>query len=86
MNFHLSFTHVLQQIEHLAEYVSFQLFNQLLNPSYSNYQSTNVTLYLPLGISNFFPKNNKDMLVDMIGEKFRLCRHIQKKQTTLYLQ
>ena len=58
---------VLQQIEHLAEYVSFSTFcNQLSNLSISNQWSTNITLYFHLDISIFFAKNNKDMLVETI--------------------
>ena len=74
-------SNVLQQIEHLAEYVFFSIScNQLLNPTSSNHLSTNVTLYFLLEISVFFAKNNKDILVETIGEKFRLCRHIQKSK------
>ena len=69
---------VLQQIEHLAEYVSFSTFcNQLSNLSISNQWSTNITLYFHLDISIFFAKNNKDMLVETIGEK--LCGHKKSK-------
>ena len=74
-------SNVLQKIEHLAEYTSFSTFrNQILNLSSSNYWLTNVTLYFLLGISIFFAKNSKDMSVETICEKFRLCRHIQKSK------